>query len=181
MNALVKLIQQVIHRELDDQGTTGKVISVDKVNCTCVINTSGDDDADREPDTPDVQLRSIIDGTDTGIIIFPKVGTVVAVQMLFNDKGVLYVTGFSEIESIQVKIGSFKYLLNENGMVFNDGANGGLVNVASLVERLNALESRMATHQHTVASFGISTPDPATNSPLPQTTRGNLEDTKIKH
>jgi hypothetical protein len=147
-NELVKLIQQVIDRDRQEQCMTGKVISVDKGNCTIVINTSGDDDTDPEPDITEVMLRSVTDGSSAGVVVFPAVGSFVTVSILFNNRGVLYVSQYSEVEEILVTISSFKYRLNKDGMVFNDGTNGGLIIISKLqaeIAKLNGFVNAIRT------------------------------------
>lgn len=77
-----------------------------------------------------VRLQSSI-SLNTGLVIFPKVGSVVIVTFLNKLTG--YVSTFSEIDKI--------YINSENEIVFNDGQNNGIVKISPLVNKLNAIEN----------------------------------------
>lgn len=137
-----------------------------------------------------VRLNCVTSST-AGIIITPKINSEVIVHQI--SKVDSYVAQFSEIEKIDVQIGTFKFSLNGSEMVFNDG-NLGLVKIDKLIEKVNRLEDKLKTHQHGYIPYpaGVSGPPvpttPATALVPPNTTlvftnteRSELEDTKIKH
>ncbi len=97
---------------------TAKVLSTDGETC-CV-------DADGLV-LSDVQLRAVVNGEESGILITPKTGSYVTVADLSGDLTRIVVVEFSEVEKIEI----------------NGGRLGGLVNIKELVNRLNYIENKI--------------------------------------
>jgi len=124
----------------------------------------------------DVRLRALADGSDNHLIITPAIGSIVRISDLsMGDMRELYVSGYSDIDSIVVDGGTF----------------GGLIKIGALVERLNAIETTLngllneyKGHVHLNgnqgAPTGVITPG-STVSDAGTTQRGPLENTKVKH
>lgn len=152
-----------------------KVISVDGATCNV-------EPIDGSAELHGVRLNAVTSNS-AGIIITPIVESVVIVNQI--SKVDSYVSLFSEIEKIEIGIGTFKIVLNENEMVFNEGSLG-LPKIDKLVERINRLEDKLKLHQHMyINAVGVTTPtteipgDPVLT--FLNTERVELEDTKIKH
>ncbi len=140
MSQLGDLIKQIIKPLLKDQVTIGIGKSVDKDAQTAVVTP-----VERGADFLDVRLRSTLDDTDTGVIIYPVIGSRVMVGIIHNDQSQAFIAQFSEFESLQVHRKDddqtvFKMLLNADGTLnvdatewtFNDGLNGGLINLPAM-------------------------------------------------
>lgn len=95
---------------------TAKVLSTDGETC-CV-------DADGLV-LSDVQLRAVVNGEESGILITPKTGSYVTVADLSGDLTRIVVVGFSEVEKIEVNA--------DDKIIFNGGQNKGLVKVEKMV------------------------------------------------
>jgi hypothetical protein len=138
-----------------------------------------------------VQLQAGLEG-ETGIVMFPKVGSEVIVGFLDRNNAVVLV--YSEIDRVRLKIGEQALLVNADGFVFNEGENGGLVNIETLTERINRLEDKLKSHQHGYIPYpgGSAGPSvlttPATAATPPDTTlvfantkQSDIEDLKVTH
>ena len=141
------------------------VNSVDLENRTCTVSAIDDVET---TEYPDVLLQADV---DNGLLIIPAIGSTVVVT--YNTRGYAYISMFSAVDSAQ--------MVAPNGFTFNDGAYGGLIKIAELVDRINRIEQKLNTHVHPgVQSGGSSTG--AISSPItPLTTRDDLENTKIQH
>jgi len=92
-----------------------------------------------------VRLRAVIDDSENGLYILPKVGSEVVVSKIEGDDNHLLVVGYSDIDSVKIKIDDsvlnvvaegFKYELNDtsieansDGVIINGGDNGGVINI----------------------------------------------------
>lgn len=126
----------------------------------------------------DVRLNADIT-KDLGIVITPKVNSIVLVNEV--SKTDAYVSMFSEIESINIKIGNTTAILKDGEISFNGGNLGGLVKVQELTKKIIALETAMDTHIH---SGGTANGMTGTVTPpkFPvKTQKSQLENTKVKH
>ena len=154
------------------------VLSVDAQAQSCTVDYDG-------IELFDVRLKSVIDNDEKSIVILPKVGSSVLISVIHNSMANCFISKYSEIDKIIIKIGSHQLEISENGIVINNGQNEGLVNIKDLVSRLNRLEDKMKQHQHIyINAAGVptpTTPDVATNPVFVNTMQSELEDTKVKH
>lgn len=107
---------------------TAKVLSTDGETC-CV-------DADGLV-LSDVQLRAVVNGEESGILITPKTGSYVTVADLSGDLTRIVVVGFSEVEKIEVNA--------DDKIVFNGGQNKGLVKVEKMVNWMQKVYDDLQT------------------------------------
>lgn len=116
-----------------------------------------------------VRTGAIVDDNTNKLRIKPKAGSKVMVADLYGDKTQLMVVSFSEIESITI----------------NGGNLGGLVNIASLTEKLNDLVDKFNNHTHSVSTKGTATAQAgtaaATLNQANPFNENDYEDEKIKH
>jgi hypothetical protein len=141
---------------------TCKVISIDEtVRTMHVVPVNGDSAIN------DVRLQADIEG-ENGICIYPEIGTNVVVACGKNEAPFLLAS--SVISKIKIQCDNIEF----------NGGTKGMVNISDLVSKINTLEGRMTTHQHTYAG-GITTPDPASNPTIQPTIISDIEDPKIKH
>lgn len=144
-------------------GVPCTVTKVEGLKCTCApINGNSD--------FLKVRLQA---GDGNGIIMIPKVGSVVMVQPINDETG--FVSLFSSIDSIQ----------------FLDGTHGGLIKIDDLVTKLNNVESDINDLKTafsswvTVASDGGAALKAITATwfglPLTETKKSDLENELITH
>lgn len=107
-----KSLEQLKKREVFCFAAT--VVAVDKVNGVCTIN-------DGELELTDVRLSAIIDGNDQKCFVFPKAGSSVLIEPINEDLKQLYVSKYSEVESIYGLIDTTKFTIDKNG--FNISRN----------------------------------------------------------
>lgn len=146
---------------------SGKVLEVDTESRTCNIDIDG-------TTLSGVLLQPVIDNS-TGIAIFPKVGA--QALCLYNaewDGWVLLQA--SDIERIQLNIGDTSIEISADGVLYNGGKNGGLVNVNTLKAAFNAVVSDITAIATALNSLGR--PIITTSTALDNNT---IEDTKVQH
>lgn len=139
---------------------TAKVLSTDEETC-CV-------DADGLV-LSDVQLRAVVNGEESGILITPKTGSYVTVADLSGDLTRIVVVGFSEVEKISIDA--------ETNIVINGGGYGGLIKIEDLVDELNRLVQIFNSHTHVVPNGTSNAPSTLASSFSTST----LENTKVRH
>lgn len=143
-----------------------------------------------------------------GVVLFPRVGSYVAVAMLSGySAGVVVLT--EDVESIEVNINDgTKLTITEGGIslnvkdsitldiddsaaAFNGGKLGGLINVADLTSHLNTIEKDI-NNLKTVFSSWLPAPQDGgaalkgavsswAGQQLTLSKRGDYEDDKVKH
>jgi len=168
-------LRQILRKFIGDEKPTmlATVKSVDKEKCTCSIEDDG-------IEYFNVRLRAIT-GKNTGIVMYPKIGTDVLVVKIESTEewAVIYAT---EYESIEIEIDS---------LVINGGKNGGLVTIGDLKDNLDKLRDfvkDLATNIYTwgsvldsLAGGVVATNQTAWNVIVNTFQFKDMEDTKIKH
>lgn len=142
---------------------SGKVLEVDTEARTCNIDIDG-------TTLSGVLLQPIIDNS-TGIAIFPQVGA--QAICLYNaewDGWVLLQV--SDIDHIDISVGDTSLSVSTNGIVINNGNNGGLVNINAF----NAVVTDIGVIAAALSSLGR--PITTTSTALDKST---IEDTKVQH
>lgn len=153
----------------------GKVVSIDNASMTCEV-----DPIDDQPNLVDVRF-SAMENPTSGIIPVPVMGSAVIVSQTAT--GQQYISLFSEIDTFQI---------TSNQFTFNDGANGGLINISDLVTKMNNLENKindvitaLKTHTHAGVQTGVgvsgTSPSFSSINNLINTTVSDLEDATVKH
>ncbi len=169
--------------ENDDEifSTVGEVSDVDESARTCTITP-----ANGTAQIIGCRLQSGID-SQSGFVMIPKEGSNAVATFLSNETA--YLALMDAVDKI---------LIDTDLVEFNGGDNGGLINIQSLVDKINAVESSINnhitvfnTHTHiTTATIGPTAvvgviaptiPGDNTNTITPSTTVNDLEDDKIKH
>ena len=139
---------------------TAKVLSADGE--TCCVEIDG-------VVLSDVQLRAVVNGEESGILITPKTGSYVTVADLSGDLTRIVVAGFSEVEKISIDA--------ETDIVINGGGYGGLIKIEDLVNELNRLVQTFNSHTHVVPNGTSNAPSTLASSFSTST----LENTKVRH
>lgn len=141
---------------------SGTVVEVDNEARTCNIDIDG-------TTLPGVLLQPVLDNT-TGLVIFPKVGaTALCLYNAEYDGWVLLQT--TDIERVLLNIGNTSIEASADGISFNGGENGGLVNIKAF----NAVVSDIALIAAALDSLGR--PITTNSTALGDT----IEDTKVQH
>ena len=145
---------------------SGKVLEVDTKARTCNIAIDG-------TTLLGVLLQPVIDNS-TGIAIFPKVDALAL--CIYNaewDGWVLLQA--SDIDHIDITVGETSLSVSTDGIVINNGNNGGLVNVKTLISAFNAVVTDIGVIAAALSTLGrtITT----TSTPLDNT----IEDNSVKH
>lgn len=135
------------------------VISVDENKCTCEV--------DIKDGVSGLKARRVASlNRSNAFVVKPTIGSRVLVT--YTSKTSCFISMYSEIDSIM--------------MISDD--HGGLVDVKSLLKKINALENKVMTHQHTYVLLGspaITTPDLTTNPVFSITTESEISNSKITH
>lgn len=98
---LIKLIQTVVAKSSGGGFIVGEVTKVDKQQHTCDITTDG-------LELYDCRLSSVTsEGTDTRVVVFPEVGSMVAGIATNGLKDVL-ICNCSKVESMEIKCDSIR-------------------------------------------------------------------------
>jgi hypothetical protein len=144
----------------------GTVKTVDKDECTCVIDDDG-------TEMHGVRLRPIT-GENSGIVKYPKVGAfVLAVKIEETEEWM--VVSANLYDSI---------LINVDSIVMNNGENG-LVKITEMISWMQKVYTDLQTLKTSLSTFpvaGNGAPLAMVFSPTtPNPKKSDFEDTKIKH
>lgn len=133
-----------------------------------------------EPTIYDVRLTA--EEGSKGFRLVPKVGSWIIAANLYKDEAEWYIVGYSEIE---------KTFIDATSIIFNGGENEGIVKVDALVsvindliQKINSLETKLATHTHTATPPGTPTTPPVPPiipAPMLNKTASEFENDKVKH
>ncbi len=171
-----ELIQQIVERTLSRQELYSKICTVtaiDEAERSCEVVPI--DDADDK--IFNVKFQAVINSS-LGIFIKPKLNSAVIVTFINQNAG--FISLVSEIDKI---------LINCDSVIFNDGDNGGLINIQKLITQIDKNTAVIKEIQKAfngwvpvpndggAALKGVSTP--FTN--LDTADLSDIEDTKIKH
>lgn len=140
-----------------------KVTAVQDYTCTVEL-------VDTETEIFDVQLQA---DESNGLLLTPAIHTESAPSFVIIaplDTGVYAVVMYSRLSAIK----------------FLDGSFGGVVKVADLVSKLNAIENKVNSvisflNSHTHASNGVVAAPPFSGGNLSTTNRGDIENDKVTH
>ncbi len=132
--------------------TQGIVTQVDGLLCTVQIGGIT---------VPGVRLRASETANAGQLLIVPRVGTAVTVGSLSGDLSELVVLAVDCAETVTI----------------NGGQLGGLVNIAALTDKLNALVKAFNAHTHQ----GVHGPTGAPLKSAEAFSRGDYEDSKVTH
>lgn len=173
---LIELIHKIVDGRIGNimsisaQLAIVKSVDFDKCSCTVLIG---------DILLSDVNLRSVIDESKKGFVVFPKVDSFVLIGTIKNIETNAFVVMCSEITDVWI----------DAKVVFNNGDNKGMVKLPELVNKINILESKVndiiawtATHTHTGVTTGGGTSGVAVGviGNLVETQESDLENKDIK-
>ena len=156
---------------------TAQVKSVGEMTCTVCID---------DLELTDVRLRAVVNTETEQLLIKPKTGSYVLIADLSGGSFSKFaVISYSEIESVNLKIGEQTLLINKDGFVLNGGDFGGLIKIQELTNKLNELVKAFNAHTHTVATQGTAAAQSGTAAPVTSQAQtfseSDYEDKKVKH
>lgn len=130
----------------------------------------------------DVRLRAVI-SDDKGVYILPAVDSICTIANIEMGQDYVLIAS-SKIDKCILRINEMSLEASKDGFLFNDGTHKGLVKITELVQKLNALETKVnqivawtGTHLHSASGAGTAPPVAGT---LTSTTIQDLENPKIK-
>ena len=161
----------------------GTVISVNESGKVCTVELlTGETIEDVRLET-DLLVNSegdIAQKAPSGFILVPVQGSEVVVSFCSNTDA--FVSMFSQVGNVFMKSEQFQ---------FNDGDNGGLINVVDLVGKINDIEGDLNDLKAVFTSWVVVSNDGGAalktasatwaGSTITETERGDIEDTKITH
>jgi hypothetical protein len=128
------IIEQIC-RELIMVNLLAKVIKVDKENYTCDVKP-----VNGAAELLDVRLRAD-DGKNDGQIIFPKMGSLVLIAPIDNDRATYFVAMFSEVEEVCCIIENTRLITGKNGVTIardKDGLKEALTDLTNEILKIYA-------------------------------------------
>lgn len=166
----------------------GTVKEVDEKEFTCIVERDG------APELHEVRLNAVIDeGVKDCFRVIPAKGSYVLV-MLLGDATEGLVVATSKIDRVTMRTGDVTVDVSADGVTFNGGKLGGLIDIAKLTEKVNELVDTFNNHTHTIPTGGIATQGsaaaqatvapvtvPAVLSTAKRLSKGDYEDEVVKH
>ena len=143
----------------------GIVTAVDGITCTVQFGTQ---------EISGIRLRASEAENDAQLLLVPRVGSPVVVGSLSGDLTQLVVLQIDAVDRIEI----------------NGGKLGGLINIESLLEKINLLIQVFNQHRHTIPPSGVVitggvNPEPvivpAPTSNVGKIERKEIEDETVKH
>lgn len=164
-------ILDIIRKEIKEyvwflQLCTVKDVDESARTCTC-SPVNGD------ADILEVLLQSAMN-SNKGFVMIPKKDSYVYVGFFNRHSGMVVMT--DEIDKIMIDIQNTSVVIDNNGVVINDGNNKGMVKVDSMTDWMNKVYADMVTLQTLLATLGLAF-TPQTGMAI----SSNFENTKVKH
>lgn len=190
MTNIKKAIQQMAGKALM-QTYLCKVVSVNNHTCECEPVTGG-------ANFLDVRLRSVVDNGTGGLILKPKVDSIVIIGLLENNEATAFVIGYSDIELLYFKSdGGMTFEVKEDVVKINGDDFNGLVKLKELKDNLDALKQFVEAMNNAlptafnailptapapfVASGALGATTYQTSMASKQIIFKDMENTKVKH
>ncbi len=151
----------------------GSVVSVDAAKKICSIELLTGETIEEVRLQTDLKLNDsndIVARDPDGLVIVPKIKSNVIVTFLSNTDA--YVSYFSEITTVYVIADSYQ---------FNEGENGGLINVVDQVSKLNKLVSELSAELVKIQTGLAGVGGAYVPGSISQFNKNDFEDTKIIH
>lgn len=158
--SIKEVIRAILKTELKPQTVLAKVINVND-DLTIDVEVPG------SPSRFSVRVRSVV-ADDSGVLIMPKLNSFVLVSLIENNIQSSYVTAFSEVDYVTVKIGNSSFRIDEseiNGQVSNTkmiiDAEG--VKIAKGTESLNKILNDTCSACQNIT---VTAPSGVTSTPI---------------
>jgi hypothetical protein len=175
MSNIAAIIRAIVRQTIQPSVILGTVTAID----------TGKRTADVQPIDDSAPLLGMgyafSDDNESAAMVTPTVGSLVLVAML-NEYGTGYIVATDVAGSIHLRAPAIQ---------LNDGSNGGLVNIAPLVEKFNALEDDINDLKNKISTWSPVAQDGGAalkkalstwaGSSLTKTQASDLEDTAVTH
>lgn len=128
-------------RKLKERGVDtfpAVVVSVDKNKGTCTIGVDN-------LEIPNVQLSSVIDGSNKKFYLFPALQSSVLVSPINEDINRLYIETYSEIESLDLNIDKVRFQVDKDGFLLKKENETLKVLMADLIGAIKAMSFTVTT------------------------------------
>lgn len=164
-----EVLRNMVNNELPVQTLPAKVTKVDSDKGTCDVSFLDEDLADHYG----VHLNSGLNN-GTGLLIIPKIDSVVYISVVNNDPFWAYVSLYTDVDEIRLRGDQYK----------------GLIKIDDLVDRLNNIENAFndllveyKAHVHTGVTTGGGSTGTTTSlqDKIEETSNDMIENTKVKH
>lgn len=152
---------------------TGTVKSVDKAKKICSVELLEGiliEDIKLETDLSISSDNQVVNSDVSGFVLIPRVNS--KVICTFTNNTDAFISMFSEVSDIYLK---------SDLTTFNDGDNGGLINIVDQVTKLNGLVNELTQELVKIATGITGVGGAYTPGTLSQFNKSDFEDTKIKH
>ena len=136
------------------EALTGETIEDVRLETDLALNAAGD----------------IIKKDPSGVLMVPEVGSVVVVSFL--SKSEAFISMFSTISDV--------YIISDL-TTFNDGDNGGLINISDITQKLNNLVNELSAELIKIQTGIVGAGGAYTPGSLSQFDTDDFEDDKIVH
>ena len=123
-----------------------------------------------------VRLKPTTEKTDDEFIAIPAKGSYVLVGSFSGDFNNLFVLQTDTVSELKCKIGGITYHIDKDGIVFNEGKNGGLMNIKDVVSWMEKVYDDMTKIAAGLAGVPYTF---LPTTPIPMVR--DFEDTKVKH
>lgn len=132
---------QEAFRKLKERGVDtfpAMVVSVNKAAGTCVVS-------DGEIEFPGVRLSAVVDGSDKRLYLFPAIDSEVLVSPIMEDIHKLYVEAYSELESLDLKIGDVQFRIDKDGFLLKKQNETLKKLVQDMLEQIKLMSFQVVT------------------------------------
>lgn len=137
-------LARAVRDGLPQQCRVVKVKAVDSATWTATVVP-----VDSEAELFDVRLRASANGATAGLLVVPKVGTTALLQLIGNDPDLAYLAHVDNADRVLVRVdGGAQLEVAGEKVKLNGDDFGGLVQVAELVRKYNALLELLEKLQH---------------------------------
>jgi hypothetical protein len=130
-------IEKAAKRTIPVLITEGIVSVVDRAKRTCNVTREG------LPELLNVRLNSISEPGKNVITIYPKKGSAVLCALVENQQTDCVVISANKIEELAGEISGLKLSWTRDGIIINDGNNGGLTITPELRKQLDRNSARI--------------------------------------
>ena len=140
-----------------------------------------------------VRLKSITDGKKQHLLLIPKKSSKIFCVSEGNSRERYLAIAFNELESVELRIGETSLEMDESGVSFNGGKNGGMAIVSAINENIKQLKTYLeAIHSALPGAFNAIGAGSAASGSAgalkyntgmqdQSITIKNIENTKVKH
>ncbi|HBX45559.1 hypothetical protein [Limibacterium fermenti] len=133
----------------------------------------------------DVRLKPTTEDTDNAFLMTPEIASDVLVGSISGDYSNLFIVYANSYSDIRLNVDEISFKLDKNGIIINDGENGGSVKIKELVEWMKKVYNDLQALKNQLQSHPVSGNGAPLalifNSSTPNPNQSTFEDEKVKH